>query len=158
MRRAFRWAAILGCAGAVLGGLLGFLVALSSDCHIDHDGTLPAGACFRFLGMYLSGTTKYVAAGALGGAGLGVAVGIFLAVPLIREHSHDRSSAVHPLEVPAIWFGLQLAELFILIPALLFWIPDPGVWPEALRVGIWVVVLVGVTALNYAIRRRYIPR
>jgi hypothetical protein len=158
MRRTFRWVAILGAAGAVLGGLLGLLVALSSDCHVDHDGTLPVDACFRFLGMYLSSTTKYVSAGIFAGAGLGVAVGIVFVVPLIREGRHAPASPVHPFEVPAIWFGLQLVELFILIPVLLFWIPDPGVWPEGLRIAIWVVALVGVTVMNYAIRRRFIPR
>jgi hypothetical protein len=67
-------------------------------------------------------------------------------------------SLMHFLEHRVIRFGLQLVELLVLIPGLLFWIPDPGVWPEGIRIGVWVLALVGVTAVNYAIRRRFIPR
>ena len=62
------------------------------------------------------------------------------------------------LEYPIVWFGLQLAELLIVIPALLFWVPDPGEWPEAARIAVWVAALASVMAMNYALRRRFIPR
>jgi drug/metabolite transporter (DMT)-like permease len=156
MGRTFRRIAIFAAAGMVLGGLFGLLIGISSDCHIDHDGTLPAGACVRFLGTYFSTLTKFVVAGAIVGGAVGLAAGIFFGVPLLHERKRE-GLAVHPLEIPAIWFGVQLVGLMILIPALLFWVPDPGEWPEAARWAVWILVLFGLTAMNYAIRRRFIP-
>ena len=87
-----------------------------------------------------------------------MAAGIFFVVPMLHGQRDDPAPPLHPVEVPVIWFGLQLLELVIVIPTLLFWVPDPGVWPEGVRIAIWVVALAGITAANYAIRRRFIPR
>jgi hypothetical protein len=63
---------------------------------------------------------------------------------------------IHPLEVPFIWFGLQFLELTIVIPTVLAVVPDA--WSEGLQWGVLIAIVVGLTAANYAIRRRFIPR
>ncbi len=157
MRRPLRWVGVLPVVGLVLGGTFGFIASRTIGCETD--GALsPNATCYRILGHYLSATTYYTAAAGLVGTGVGLVLGIFLALPVLLRRSRQQASPIHPLEVPAVWFGLQLVELFVLIPALLFWVPDPGVWPEAARISVWVVALVGITIVNYAIRRRYIPR
>lgn len=62
----------------------------------------------------------------------------------------------HLLEIPVVWFAVLLAEWAILGP--LLWALVPRRWPDPLEIAAWVVVLVAVTALNYSIRRRFIPR
>ena len=63
---------------------------------------------------------------------------------------------VHPLEIPFVWFGLQLIEyaaVWLVITSLLpEGIPGPVGW------ALLVVLVVGLTILNYRIRRRFIPR
>jgi len=63
---------------------------------------------------------------------------------------------VHPLEVPFVWFGLQLLELGIV--ALLFRLYLPRDWPWGVSIAVWLVLLVALTIVNYRIRRRFIPR
>jgi len=63
---------------------------------------------------------------------------------------------VHPLEIPFVWFGLQLVELGIL--AVLFRLYLPRDWPWGAYVATWLVLLIGLTIANYRIRRRFIPR
>ncbi len=63
---------------------------------------------------------------------------------------------VHPLEIPFVWFGLQLAEyaiVWLLIMAIL-----PETTPGPVAWALILVLMVGLTILNYRIRRRYIPR
>lgn len=155
MRKPFRWLEMLSIAGLLVGGAFGFIVSSSTSCHAD--GVGPISSCYRILGWNVSGTTYFTVAAAIVGAGVGLTLGLFLAVPAWGEKRRD-ATAVHPLEVPFVWFGLQFLELAVLVPALLFWVPDPGVWPEAARVAVWVVALAGVTAGNYLLRRRFIPR
>jgi hypothetical protein len=69
----------------------------------------------------------------------------------IAEHQR-----VHPLEIPLVWFGVLLAESAILAP--LIWAVVPRTWPLPALVAIWVLALGAIGALNYAIRRRFIPR
>jgi hypothetical protein len=158
MRTPVRWVAMLGLAGLLIGGVYGFLVARTIDCVVD-GADLPANAtCYHVLGLYLSSAAYHTAAAAAIGASIGVMLGLFIVNPILLWRRQDRSTRMHVLEHPVIWLGLQLVELIVLIPTLLFWIPDPGVWPEGIRIGVWVVALVGVTAVNYAIRRRFIPR
>ena len=63
---------------------------------------------------------------------------------------------VHPLEVPFVWFGLQLIE-FALV-----WLLISTVVPDDIPVGIGVTafltIWVAVSIVNYRIRRRFIPR
>jgi drug/metabolite transporter (DMT)-like permease len=133
----------------------GYVASLSSDCYADGIGPIPS--CYRIFGSYVSDTTYYTVAAGLVGAGVGLALGLFFAIPARGSHRREET-AVHPLEVPFVWFGLQLLELAVIVPALLFWVPDPGQWPEAARIAVWIIVLIAVTAMNYTIRCRFIPR
>jgi drug/metabolite transporter (DMT)-like permease len=63
---------------------------------------------------------------------------------------------VHPLEIPFVWFGLQLVELGIV--TVLFRLFLPRDWPWGLDWAIWLVLLIGLTIVNYRIRRLFIPR
>ena len=63
---------------------------------------------------------------------------------------------VHPLEIPFVWFGLQLIEyaiVWLLITTLL-----PDSMPGPVGWALLLVLMVGLTILNYMIRRRFIPR
>lgn len=153
--RPLRWVGTLSLVGLVLGGAFGFIVSLSTSCQAEGPG--PISSCYRVLGWNVSGTTYFTVAAGLVGAGIGLTLGLFLAVPAWGEKRRE-ATAVHPLEVPFVWFGLQFLELAVLVPALLFWVPDPGEWPETARVAVWVFALGGVTAGNYLLRRRFIPR
>jgi hypothetical protein len=158
VKRPLRLAATLVGVGFMFGSAIGFIVSRSSACVLDATGPVPEGACVRLFGMYFSSTAKYVLGGALVGVGIGLAFALFIITPVVLWRTTERTMRMHPFEVPIIWFGLQLVELFVLIPALLFWVPDPGAWPEAARWAIWIVAIIGVTAANYALRRRFIPR
>jgi hypothetical protein len=157
MNRPVRWVVLLTAAGVLAGGVFGYLVARTIGCVVDGLGIPTSGTCYRVLGSYVSGTTYYTAAAALIGAGIGLALALFVATPILLRRSRDRDTRMHPLEHPVTWFGLQLLELLIVVPELLFWVPDPGVWPEAARIAVFVLVLTGLMAVNYAIRRQFIP-
>lgn len=155
MRKPLRWVGTLSLVGLVLGGAFGLLTALAGDCVADGDRVIPS--CYRLLGSYVSDTTYFTVVAGLIGAGIGLTLGLFLAIPAWGQGRRG-ATAVHPLEVPFVRFGLQSLELVVLVPALLFWLPDPGQWPEAARIAVWIVALVGLTVINYTIRRRFIPR
>jgi len=155
VRKPIRWVGSLSIAGLLLGGASGFLVSRSSDCVADGVDVIPS--CYRIFGSYVSDTTYLTVAAGLVGAGIGLALGLFLAIPAWGR-GRGEGTAVHPLEVPFVWFGLQLLELVVLVPLLLFWVPDQGQWPEAARVAVWIAALIGLTVINYRIRRRFIPR
>jgi hypothetical protein len=157
MNRPVGWLVLSTAAGLLAGGVFGYLVARTTGCVVD-GAELPANAtCYRVFGTYVSGATYYTTAAALIGAWVGLVLGLFMVMPALMWRAQDPGTRMHPLELPVIWFGLQFLELAILVPALLFWMPGPGEWPEALRWGAWVVALLGVTLLNYRIRRRFIP-
>ena len=158
MGKPLRWVGVLGLVGLVVGGVYGFVASRTIGCVSDGIGLPPDATCYRFLGLYVSGTTYYTVGAGLVGMVIGLVVGIFIAIPVVLWQRGEHAHSMHPLEYPLIWFGLQAVELLLIVPALLFWVPDPGVWPEALRAGVWLVVLIGVTFLNYALRRRFIPR
>jgi hypothetical protein len=63
---------------------------------------------------------------------------------------------VHPLEIPVIWFGIQFVQLAIIGPLLWSFLRDD--WPNIVAIVISAAVLIGITVLNYKIRRRFIPR
>jgi hypothetical protein len=158
MGKPLRWVGVLGLVGLVVGGVYGFVASRTIGCVSDGIGLPPDASCYRFLGLYVSGTTYYTIGAGLVGMVIGLVVGIFVAIPMVLWQRGEHAHSMHPLEYPLIWFGLQAVELLIIVPALLFWVPDPGEWPEALRAGLWLVVLIGVTFLNYGLRRRFIPR
>src|SRR5687768_5641119 len=62
---------------------------------------------------------------------------------------------VHPLEIPVIWFGIQFIELAIIAPIVWAFIRED--WPNIVTISISVAVLIGLTVLNYRVRRRFIP-
>lgn len=70
---------------------------------------------------------------------------------------HDPSvPRPHPLEIPFVWFAILLAEAAIFVPLIRALIPRTT--PAPLAIAIWIVALGALTAMNYAIRRRFIPR
>jgi hypothetical protein len=158
MGKPLRWVGVLGLAGLMIGGVYGFVASRTIGCVSDGIGLPPNATCHRFFGLYVSGTTYYTLGVGVVGMVIALVVGIFIAIPVVLWQRGPHATHMHPLEYPLIWFGFQAVELLIIVPALLFWVPDPGVWPEALRAGVWLVVLIGVTFLNYALRRRFIPR
>jgi hypothetical protein len=155
VRKPLRWVGALSLAGLVLGAAFGFMTALAGDCVADGVHVIPS--CYRLFGSYVSDTTYLTVIGSLAGTGIGLTLGLFLAIPAWGKGRRE-ATAVHPLEVPFVWFGLQLLELFVLVPALLFWMPDPGQSPEGARIAVGVAALVGLTLINYRVRRRFIPR
>jgi hypothetical protein len=62
---------------------------------------------------------------------------------------------VHPLEIPFVWFVLLLVEWAIIARVLVEVVPAS--WPTGAVVAVWIAALAGVSTLNYAIRRRFVP-
>lgn len=63
---------------------------------------------------------------------------------------------VHPLEIPFVWFGLQLIEygiVWLLMTTFL-----PATVPAWAAWAIFLVLMVALTIANYRIRRRFLPR
>jgi hypothetical protein len=58
----------------------------------------------------------------------------------------------HLIDFPIFWVGVQLVELFVVIPVLLFWVPET--WPIGVRVAIWAAAVIGVFVANYVVIRR----
>jgi drug/metabolite transporter (DMT)-like permease len=88
---------------------------------------------------------------------MGLALGVFLVASMVLWRRGKDPARVHPHEHPLIWFGFQVVEVLFLV-ALLFWLPDPGEWPEAARVSVSVLAVLALIAGNDALRRRFIPR
>ena len=63
---------------------------------------------------------------------------------------------VHPLEIPFVWFGLQLIEYAIVWLLMKTFLPET--LSGAVMWAIFIVLMVGLTIANYQIRRRFIPR
>jgi drug/metabolite transporter (DMT)-like permease len=63
---------------------------------------------------------------------------------------------VHPLEIPFVWFGLQLIEYAIVWLLIRTFLPEG--MPGAVGWALLLVLMVGLSILNYRIRRRFIPR
>jgi hypothetical protein len=158
MEKPLRLVGVLGLIGLVLGGAFGFVVALSSGCVVDGAGLPAEPTCYRFLGRYFSQATAFTVGTGLGGLTIGLAIGLIVAIPLMLWRREGHGPPMHLLENPSIWFGLQVVEFAVVAVALLFLLPDPGVWPEGLRWAVAAVTLVALTLFNYGLRRRFIPR
>jgi hypothetical protein len=52
---------------------------------------------------------------------------------------------------PVAWLLIQAAEVFVLIPVLLFWVPDR--WPRGVRIALWCVVVIAIVAGNLVFLR-----
>jgi hypothetical protein len=126
MGKPLRWVGVLGLAGLVVGGVYGFVASRTIGCVSDGIGLPPDATCYRFFGLYVSGTTYYAVGAGVVGMVIGIVVGIFIAIPVVLWQRGERATSMHPLEYPLIWFGLQAVELLIIVPALLFWVPDPA--------------------------------
>lgn len=63
---------------------------------------------------------------------------------------------VHPLEVPFVWFGIQLIEFAIVWLLIQRVVPDDV--PTVVGVTILLVLMASLVVLNYWIRRKFIPR
>jgi hypothetical protein len=63
---------------------------------------------------------------------------------------------VHLLEIPFVWFGLQLAEYAIVWLLITRFLPET--MPGSVGWTLLIVLMGGLTILNYRIRRRFIPR
>jgi hypothetical protein len=73
-----------------------------------------------------------------------------------RPDGPSRVPKVHPLEIPFVWFGIQLLEfgaVWLLISALV-----PETTPAGVGIAAFLAVWAPVSILNYRIRRRFIPR
>ena len=86
---------------------------------------------------------------------------------LVRRTSYDGSMEppsdqrrpaprVHPLEIPFVWFGIQLIEFAIVWLLIQRVVPDDV--PTVVGVAILLVLISGLVVMNYWIRRRFIPR
>jgi hypothetical protein len=60
------------------------------------------------------------------------------------------------LEIPVVWFAFQLVEYVIAVG--LIWALVPHTWPQPVYWGLWIGTVVALSALNHAVRRRFIPR
>jgi hypothetical protein len=156
MRKIVLWTGLLAIAGLVLGATFGSMSA--GHCIPFMERPIPGATCHRILGSYVSDTTYSAVKMGIVGMLSGLGIGIFVVAPMVLWEGSDPKEAPSLLEYPVIWFGIQLVELLVVIPILVVWVPDDGTWPEPLRISMWIVALVGVTAVNYAIRRRFIPR
>ena len=67
----------------------------------------------------------------------------------------ERTPRVHVLEIPVVWFLLQLLEYTLLI--LVFQSIVPESWPVSIDVSLAVAILGAFAFVNYRIRRRFIP-
>jgi hypothetical protein len=67
----------------------------------------------------------------------------------------ERIPRVHVLEIPVVWFLLQLVEYGALILILRIVVPED--WPLPVTSGLAFALLVAVVLVNYRIRRRFIP-
>jgi hypothetical protein len=66
---------------------------------------------------------------------------------------------VHPLEIPFVWFGLQFVELAIVWLLIETFVPkDVRDVPLGVGVAFSLALLIGLSVINYRIRRRFIPR
>ena len=73
-----------------------------------------------------------------------------------RQEDRSPVPRVHPLEIPFVWFGLQLIEyaiVWLLVTTLL-----PEGMPGPVGWALILMLMIGLTILNYRIRRRFIPR
>jgi len=63
---------------------------------------------------------------------------------------------VHPLEIPFVWFGLQLIEYGIVWLLMKTFLPETtSAW---VAWAIFLLLMVGLTIVNYRVRRRFLPR
>ena len=75
------------------------------------------------------------------------------------ESRPDRAApgpAVHPLEIPFVWFGVQFIEFGIVWMLISTFVPDD--WPVVVPITLFFGLMVGISVANYRIRRRFIPR
>ena len=63
---------------------------------------------------------------------------------------------VHPLEVPFVWFGIQLIEFAIVLLLMRRFVPEDV--PVGIGIAAFIALWVAVSIVNYRIRRRFIPR
>jgi hypothetical protein len=63
---------------------------------------------------------------------------------------------VHPLEIPFVWFGLQLIEFALVWLLISTFVPEDT--PSGVGIAAFLAIWVAVSIINYRIRRRFIPR
>jgi hypothetical protein len=54
-------------------------------------------------------------------------------------------------DTPVVWFGIQVLEYLVIIPALLRWMPPT--WARDLQIAVYALVAAAVVAINYLILR-----
>jgi hypothetical protein len=120
MGKPLRWVGVSVLIGLVLGSVFGFLQAQATSCEVDGIGLPIDATCYRVFGFYLSTSVYYTLATGLIGMAVGLAIGLIVAIPLFLWRRDDREPTQHLLENPLVWLGLQVVELAIVVPALLF--------------------------------------
>jgi hypothetical protein len=63
---------------------------------------------------------------------------------------------LRPLENPVVWFLLQVAGYAV--ATLVFRRVLPDEFPFWVGFALWILLIIGLTLVNYALRRRFIPR
>lgn len=63
---------------------------------------------------------------------------------------------VHPLEIPFVWFGIQLIEFGVVLLLMTTFVPEDV--PAGVGIAAFIAVWIPVSIANYRIRRRFIPR
>jgi hypothetical protein len=73
-----------------------------------------------------------------------------------RQSEETPVPKVHPLEIPFVWFGLQLIEFGIVWLLISTFVPETT--PAGVGIAAFLAIWVAVSIINYRIRRRFIPR
>jgi hypothetical protein len=76
MKKALRTVLLFGLLGTLLGGLVGYLNAISGTCEIFSEN--PDATCYKILGRYVSEITYYALVEPFKGLVIGVGVGLFV--------------------------------------------------------------------------------
>jgi hypothetical protein len=73
-----------------------------------------------------------------------------------RPNERSPVPKAHPLEIPFVWFGIQLIEFAAVWLLISTFVPEDT--PAGVGIAAFLAIWVAVSIINYRIRRRFIPR
>ena len=76
MKKALRTVLLFGLLGALLGGIFGYLNAISGTCEVLSEN--PDATCYTILGRYVSEIMYYALVEPFEGLAIGVGVGLLV--------------------------------------------------------------------------------